>query len=333
MKKNIDIILSVIDNFGDIGFCTEILMGLESLSPAKFHYRIWTDQSEKVANFFAYNSSSLPEYSLALLSDFWTESLSEFCLVFFHAEIPDEKYFTRSSIILRLDYLSLDPEWLQYHESSHILSTPERRIIEIIPSPLDLWWGILPEPQIFLSRDEIAQKYALDPEKEWITLFLYPETLRKKIDFSDLSSDLEILLVGSSIEFDLPSSPYIHVLPFLSINHFHHILAYSRWSIVRGEVSWMNIVSLGKPFFWDMYKEIGGFPHIQSEQFLDFFGFSSDYRDLHNSLNQPTGWRVTLTEYEAVLFSPENEQLFWTSRQKNIIHEVKKYIDSFHFSL
>lgn len=70
MKKNIDIILSVIDNFGDIGFCTEIIMGLESLDPEKYYFRIWTDSEKKVADFLRYNTDSLPEYSIFLLSDF-----------------------------------------------------------------------------------------------------------------------------------------------------------------------------------------------------------------------------------------------------------------------
>jgi hypothetical protein len=135
MKKNIDVIVSLIDNFGDVGFCTEVLIGLESLEPEKYHYRIWTDQKEKVDIFLQYNLSEFPEYSLYSLSDFGLSGRSELCLIFFHAEIPGRQYFQNGSLILRIDYLSLDPEWTLFHESEHILSTLERKILEIIPSP------------------------------------------------------------------------------------------------------------------------------------------------------------------------------------------------------
>ena len=51
--------------------------------------------------------------------------------------IPDLDLFAPHALILRLDYISLDPLWLIYNETEHIASTADRQIIEIIPSPLE----------------------------------------------------------------------------------------------------------------------------------------------------------------------------------------------------
>lgn len=128
--------------------------------------------------------------------------------------------------------------------------------------------------------------FSLDFSKEWISIFVYPETLSSCIDFSDIPPDREILLLGIPTEMQkqIPHTS-IHFLPFLSLDIFHHVLAHSLWSIIRGELSWMNMVALEKPFFWDMYKSLGGFPEEQSRQFLELFEVSSNYRGIHNHIN------------------------------------------------
>ncbi len=128
--------------------------------------------------------------------------------------------------------------------------------------------------------------FSLDFSKEWISIFVYPETLTSCIDFSDIPPDRAILLLGVSKEIQKQFvHKNIHFLPFLSIELFHHILDFSLWSIIRGEISWMNMVALGKPFFWDIYKSLGGFPEEHDRQFLELFEISTNYRDIHNRIN------------------------------------------------
>lgn len=128
--------------------------------------------------------------------------------------------------------------------------------------------------------------FSLDFSKEWISIFVYPQTLSVHIDFTIVPHDREILLLGVPIETQKQSIyKNIHYLPFLSLDLFHHILAQSFWSIIRGELSWMNVVALEKPFFWDMYKSLGGFPEEQSRQFLELSEATASYRDIHNHIN------------------------------------------------
>lgn len=54
-----------------------------------------------------------------------------------HAPIPGMDFFVPRALILRVDYLSLDPNWISQNGTEYILSTPDRQIIELIPSVLD----------------------------------------------------------------------------------------------------------------------------------------------------------------------------------------------------
>lgn len=331
MKKNIDIILSVIDNYWDMGFALELLYGLGDA----YTYTLWTDNIDAVDGFFARNSHFLGEYRVRDIADFGHYEKISFCIALFHTPIPSREFFISSSLILRVDYLSLDPSWIHYHEKEHIDSTPEQRIIEIIPSPLSDTGGVFPVPAWVHSRASIAEKYWLDPIKKWIPIFVYEKTLLEIIDFSDIPENSEILFLGTSekVQKSLPKNPAFHFLPFLDIEMFHHILGYADWSIVRGEISAMNMIALEKPFFWDMYKMIGGFPNEQSLQFLENISLGKGYNDVHLCLNWRLSWRISLIECDTL--ARESSAIFQKSfpKKADIISEVKKYIDSFYFSL
>jgi hypothetical protein len=62
---------------------------------------------------------------------------SAIALSILHSPIPDIDLFEPHTLILRIDYVSLDPLWVAYNETEHISSTADRQIIEIIPSPLE----------------------------------------------------------------------------------------------------------------------------------------------------------------------------------------------------
>lgn len=134
MKKNIDVIFSVIDNYGDMGFTAELLIGIEKASPDIYHFTIWTDNIDVVESFFILNQEYLPAYSIHARQDFGKTRKSQCAFALFHALIPDQQYFEQNSLTLRVDYLSFDPVWNQYHESEHISSTSSHCVIELIPS-------------------------------------------------------------------------------------------------------------------------------------------------------------------------------------------------------
>jgi hypothetical protein len=82
------------------------------------------------------NKDILGKYRVDHLGDFGVMRFSELAFSLFHATIPDARFFSPCSLVLRIDYLSFDHTWVQYNNREHIESTPYRQIIEIIPSPL-----------------------------------------------------------------------------------------------------------------------------------------------------------------------------------------------------
>lgn len=81
-----------------------------------------------------------------------------------HTPIPDMDCFAPRALILRIDYLSLDPSWVSQNGTEHIASTRDRQIIELIPSPLEGGAGLIvpdiPRASVIpgLSRDPAYQK-------------------------------------------------------------------------------------------------------------------------------------------------------------------------------
>lgn len=336
MKKNIDVIFSVIDNYGDMGFTAELLIGFEKSSPDIYHFTIWTDNIDAVERFFALNQEQLPSYSIQSRQDFGKMRKSQCAFALFHAPIPDQQYFEQNSLVLRVDYLSFDPVWNQYHESEHISSTPSHRVIELIPSVFPNTWGII-FPELWSdSRENLASEFGLDISKKWISIFAYSDTLLSVLEFDAIPGGTQILLFGHTTSGKIREkidSENVVFLPFVNLNMFHHLIAESIWSIVRGEVSFVSTVAIGKPFFWDMYQEIGGFHALQSEQFLESFSANEKYRDIHARLNRQKEGRVFLSELSDCMEERENMPTFPLEHTNNLIVEIKKYIDRFDFSL
>ena len=82
-----------------------------------------------------------------------------------------------------------------------------------------------------------------------------------------------------------------------------------------------------------MYKMLGGFPELQSHQFLDFWDFPDTYRDIHARLNGRSEGTVSLQEIDTYFSSQKPILSHNTLDTRDIVDEVKKYIDSFYFSL
>lgn len=336
MKKNIDIFLSVIDNYGDIGFACELILWLEQNFPREFSYSLWTDDIEKTNSFFHHNRYLLPKVSLFQRKEFQNHRTNPpLCITLFHTDFPEILLLPKWSLVLRIDYLSFDPTWVKHHWSYHIASTDACVVREIIPSPLEWWWGIFQIWAWWESRSSIADRFGIDRDRTWVSIFCYPETLVQCIDLSLIPDTCEVILLGlSALKEKFWGYKNVHFLPFLDMVTFQSVLKHSLWSIVRWEVSLMNILALGKPFFWDMYKEIWWFYAQQSEHFLDHIGTNESYKNVHMRLNQRGSGLITLAECESLLFGFENKERFgMQNKHHSLIHEIKKYIDSFHFSL
>ena len=145
-------------------------------------------------------------------------------------------------MILRIDYLSLDPTWIRNNERQHILSTSDRRIIELIPSPLEVSAGLIPVSNS--EREIVSERH--------IVIFTYSDTL-SRIDWDSFPDDIQIFVFGK-IESKREN---IFLLDFLPPSEFYLLLDTSEFVIIRGEVSVAHIIQRSVPFFWDIYKNIG----------------------------------------------------------------------------
>lgn len=177
-----------------------------------------------------------------------------------------------------------------------------------------------------MSRTDIARQYGLDSDKNWISIFVYSDTLANSLIFDPIPDNVEVLVWGHA-DIVLPSG--YHLMPWVDIATWHACIDASEWVIARGEVSAMAALVRGRLAFWDMYKEIGGYHDAQSDDFLSFAHADESYRDLHLRLNAQKPISVALSE----LIRYQQDQTCQVPRTQNLITEIKKGIDSHEFSI
>lgn len=127
-KKNIDIFINIIDNFGDMGFVAEFLHYYQKNFPDSYFFTIYTNNKKNISQFFAINN--IRENIRVLELENWKKSAPN-AISFFHAPIKKDTY----DLALRVDYFCIDDNWLQNNHHHHIHSTTKNPIIELIPSP------------------------------------------------------------------------------------------------------------------------------------------------------------------------------------------------------
>lgn len=137
-----------------------------------------------------------------------------------HAPIPDLDFFAPRALILRIDYLSLDPNWISQNETEHITSTRDRQIVELIPSPLEGGAGLITYSSASRSKNPTSQKH--------ITIFAYPSTL-DRIDWDSFPRDLIVYVFGIVIS----QNPNIVCLDFYPTHEFYHLLDTSEFALIR----------------------------------------------------------------------------------------------------
>ena len=321
--------LSVIDNYGDIGFCFELIMAWRRMGDFTTEFVIWTDSVEHVSNMFDMNHHVLGNVYVRNLSLFWKERHSSLAFSLFHAPIPDMRFFVDHALVFRIDYLSFDPVWVNRHGVEHITSTKDLRIIEIVPSPLGWGWQFDTYHANY-SREYLAEKYSLDTNKKWISLFAYQNTIKDILVFDTIIEDYQILVFWYKWE-NLGKD--IFIMPWVSIDIWHACIDESVWIMARGEVSAMAALCRWKLWFWDMYKQIGGFHAEQSRDFLSYIGTGDDYINLHLRLNGQISWQVLFSELDAYIQKKGIPSPKIPMRIHNLIEEMKKCIDSHEFSI
>ena len=313
-SNTIDIFVSIVDNYGDMGFARELIEAMQYEFGEAYEYIIWTDRVDVMRQFL--NQSGSTDMNVVDIIDFGVWRASTIAISILHADIPDLDLFANTALILRIDYLSLDPLWISHNDTLHIQSTENRQIVELIPSP------IVPGAWLIPARSTRWDTRLTEPKH--ITLFAYPG-IRDTIDWTSFPDDIEVLVFWESFS-DIPN---ITVLDFLPSTAFYALLDSSEFVFIRWEVSFAHIIQTVVPFFWDMYRGIGGFPTEQSDQFLSLIGASPEYRRTHQILNGQKKWKIS---YQDLIWALHHTEFgpVWTH---NLILNIKKHIDRFDNSI
>lgn len=314
-KTPIDCFVNIIDNFGDMGFVAEFCLYYQKSYP-DFFFTIFTNEKEILENFFAKNNFSNVE--ICDMKNF--RANAENAISFLHSDFPKNIY----KKVVRIDYISFDKNWLKQNGAEHIHSTKNHQIIECIPSVFSSGSGILPKVQSAITRDNLREKYNIfQTNNKNFSIFCYEDTLQK-IDLTNIPDNLELILFGVKNPENFLQNPRIHILPLVSIEEMYAIFENSDYLLTRGEISFMQALQGEKPFLWDLYHAIGGFPADQSNDFLDFIEACPDYRQISHKLWHENE-KISISEMTALL---ENSQKNWKKQiYKNIADETKKILD------
>lgn len=98
-------------------------------------FRIVTDDTDAMRKFLERSECTLPQYELLTKNEYKYHESSPLVILGLHAKVDLERFIPGTSII-RVSYLTYDPWYRGSHEREHLLSTPERPIIELTYSPL-----------------------------------------------------------------------------------------------------------------------------------------------------------------------------------------------------
>lgn len=316
-NKKIDIYLNVIDNLWDMGFVAEFLYFFQENFWEKYQFDVHTNDTETLLWFFRLNK--LEKY-VKIFDINNQKNHSKIAISFFHTKLPYEIY----EKTLRIDYLSFDDIWLKNNLGQHIFSSPKNQIIEFIPSPKKSWAGLLPKISTHHSKEFFVKKFGFgDISKKWFSCFCYADSL-KKIDFQNMPNDVEVFLFGANhLNENLWKN--IYKMPFMHFTNFYNFLETSDYIITRGEVSFSQVLQMGKPFLWDMYHELGGFPHEQSEDFLNFIKAHEEYKEfIKNFWHKDT--KISIQETINIL--EKSKSLFQKQKYNNLCMEIKNFLDN-----
>lgn len=319
-----DIFIDIIDNYGDMWWVLEFLC----MSRLPFFWRIVTDQPSKIEAFMSQSGMTLPPYEIYDKKNYDFLTASHLIILGLHASLD----FSRIPVwrcMIRVNYLTYDTWYEKIHNTEHILSTPERPIIELIYSPLPRMGGIWKYEATDSSRTSWLETMHLPRElsdKIWIPLFCYKETLRN-FDRENIPKNSIIFLIGNTLPWE-ENNENIITLPWMKRDNLWDLIDLGDISVLRGEISSGYGLTSKNPYLWDMYKQLGWWNQDESEWFLSFIWANSQYRRIHAQINGWKKWDVydILDIYHKQSFPPPH-------KIRNFRETLQKTIDSFGFSL
>jgi uncharacterized repeat protein (TIGR03837 family) len=279
---SIDLFCQVIDNYGDAGFCWRFCLAMSELG---HHIDLWMDRTD-LLDLLDCNWSHYPRIQVHLWDEktVW-EGPKEIVIEAFGCEIP-QAYWSQvstqeSGLWFNLEYLATEKWAIGCHGlRSH--STHSWTKYFVFPGPHAELLGVLRDPYLLApngySRSEWLERYSLKEQElltaDWWSIFRY-EAFSEAFLVACMAQTktqvfwipegkawlgLEELLVKLSWIQEGEGHWFFGIhrivrIPMLSQKDYSDLLKICDANWVRGEDSLHMILSLGKPFFWQPYRQ------------------------------------------------------------------------------
>ncbi|WP_420130733.1 elongation factor P maturation arginine rhamnosyltransferase EarP [Rhodoferax ferrireducens] len=343
-----DIFCRVIDNYGDIGVCWRLAIGLAERGE---QVRLWVDDASALG-------WMAPEGAQGVELRPWTQPIQTDDLVIgdvlieaFGCEIAPEYIAsyadsTRArglkSIWINLEYLSAE----DFAERSHglpspVMSGPGTGLTKhfFYPGFTSRTGGLLREPDLAERQaqfDRIVWLRQLGIEfrgERLVSLFCYePPALSELLDQLAINPHETRLMVTAGraaaavkacIDDKNKSQPLWNMrkqlsfsyVPMLSQREFDHLLWACDLNFVRGEDSLVRALWADKPFVWQIYPQHDDAHHDKLDAFLNVMSAPLSLRDFHHVWNGVQGFAhanlpaMALPEWQVTVTQARKQQL------------------------
>ena len=238
-QKIINILISIVDNYGDMGTALEWCEAYERQYPGDARFVYWVDRVEDFLH-FSHATRPSQEYEIHDLQKYLSDNTSPVTISFLSAPRVPNTHFAKS-LSLHIGYLSFDKKWTQGNESEHIFSTKKHTMIELVPSILETGAGLIPHRDARYTREELQKMLAIDGDvrADWLVFFLYADTFAR-IDWTTFSKSSMIFFIGTG-HAPIPNAFAYSLLP---TDVYYSLLTHSNFSIIRGDTTLAEMLQL-----------------------------------------------------------------------------------------
>ncbi len=310
-QTHIDFYVSVIDNYGDMGFAVNLAFTLHEKYP-RMRIRFFSDDTLLFQKFFPGKSPDWIEY-VPLTALKWEKppSPSTYIFNFFDYPLPKDYLwgFQYQKTIIAFSYFLLHKGLESLHQTTYVLESGYDTVIHFVPSLLSGGGGVIVNPlleQKKETRESFGNGLWKDVcEKKWISVFVYRKTLPKILAMIENDQSDTIFWICGDVSW-LQESSHCRILPFLSLVDYGVFQSLCDANIVRGENSLCSGLLSEKPVLWDIYKENNG-AHVEKiEDYIQFLSGqfpSTDWSDYartmrgFNESRQEKSLRDFISEY------------------------------------
>lgn len=312
--KSIDIFCSIIDNFGDIGVAYRFAKEFKNKNP-HCRTRLFVDKMEVFRGIchFIDTSKAVQEHesityvnSSVVDRDFVEkDGVADVLVEMFACEIPEivmDHAFTKSKLLINLEYLSAE-DWVEgYHLKESLLPRGTLKKYFFMPGFTTNTGGLILNPELEKNRSELSAKRfdflnkilnsfgrQIDTTENCLfgSVFTYLRNFNNFIrDLSKIDKDVYLFVFGEKSKEGILSSPtkftvestdtnYIKfkninilMMPFLEQNRYDSLLCHCDFNLVRGEDTLARAVLSAKPFIWNAYLQDNKYQKVKVEALL-----------------------------------------------------------------